>query len=118
MRATRATYLKVKLRKNEPVARSEYADLRDRIDNIRTRARGDATGAMRLRAACGRSAPPATDRPAASARRTKCRSAPSSTSGCRTRSSSATAQVEDRFEATTLVDLTQTATACWCPPAR
>src|SRR5581483_9497868 len=28
-----ATYLKVKLRKNEPIARSEYAELRDRIEN-------------------------------------------------------------------------------------
>src|SRR5687768_16217191 len=36
-----AVYLKVKLRKNEPIARSEYSDLRDRIDEIRTRARGD-----------------------------------------------------------------------------
>src|SRR5215213_9213922 len=37
-------YLKVKLRKNEPIARSDYADVRDRIDNIRSRARGDANG--------------------------------------------------------------------------
>ena len=38
-------YLKVKLRKNEPISRSDYADVRDRIDNIRSRARGDSTGA-------------------------------------------------------------------------
>ena len=37
-------YLKVKLRKNEPIARSEYSDLRDKIENIRSRARGDAAG--------------------------------------------------------------------------
>jgi TolA-binding protein len=39
------TYLKVKVRKREPLARGEYADVRDRIENIRSRARGDASGA-------------------------------------------------------------------------
>ena len=37
-------YHKVKLRKNEPIARSDYADVRDRIENIRSRARGDSSG--------------------------------------------------------------------------
>jgi hypothetical protein len=32
-------YLKVKLRKKEPVARGEYSDLRDRIDSVRSRTR-------------------------------------------------------------------------------
>ncbi len=36
-----AIYLKVKLRKNEPVARSEYSSLRDRVEDIRGEARGD-----------------------------------------------------------------------------
>jgi TolA-binding protein len=36
-----ATYLKVKIQKNEPIGRSEYADVRDRVENIRNRARGD-----------------------------------------------------------------------------
>src|SRR4249919_1515452 len=36
-----ATYLKVKIQKNEPISRNEYADVRDRIDNIRNRARAD-----------------------------------------------------------------------------
>src|SRR4029077_7798741 len=36
------TYLKAKLRRNEPIAQSEYADVRDRIENIRNRARGDS----------------------------------------------------------------------------
>ena len=87
-------YLRVKIRKNETVARSEYTSLRDRIDDIRSRARGDAT------------------RPG---------SAPRGTSGSesdadvpvgteldvrlQTPLSSKTAQVEDRFEATTMVDL-------------
>src|SRR5437667_7044813 len=39
-----ATYLKVKLRKHESIARSDYADVRDRIENIRSRARGDSSG--------------------------------------------------------------------------
>src|SRR5262245_51416175 len=38
------TYLKVKAQKNEPISRSEYQDVRDKIENIRSRARGDSTG--------------------------------------------------------------------------
>src|SRR5262249_12572957 len=34
------TYLKVKLRQNEPIAREDYWTLRDRIDNIQARASG------------------------------------------------------------------------------
>jgi hypothetical protein len=40
-----AIYLKVKLRKNEYIARSEYTTLRDRIENIRSRAGGRPTPA-------------------------------------------------------------------------
>ncbi len=36
-------YLKVKLRKERTLARSEYADVRDRIEDLRSRARGDST---------------------------------------------------------------------------
>jgi len=39
-----ATYLKVKLRRNEPIATVDYSDVRDRIENIRSRARGDSIG--------------------------------------------------------------------------
>ena len=40
-----AIYLKVKLRKNEPIARREYADVRDHVDSIGNRARnGDRGG--------------------------------------------------------------------------
>ena len=35
-------YLKVKLRKEGNVSRTEYADLRDRLQDVRSRARGDA----------------------------------------------------------------------------
>ena len=39
-------YLKVKLRKDpQGFARNEYVDVRDRIEDLRTRARGDATNA-------------------------------------------------------------------------
>jgi hypothetical protein len=37
-------YLKVKLRKEGSVNRTEYADLRDRLQNLRSRARGESTG--------------------------------------------------------------------------
>src|SRR5262249_54542591 len=33
-------YFKVKIKKNEPVARTEYFEMRDRIDTLRSRARG------------------------------------------------------------------------------
>jgi hypothetical protein len=102
-------YLKVKQRKNERISRSEYGDVRDRLENIRSRARGEGGGYT---------PPPGTrqseDR----------REYPSSPSGRVSSSnpneipvgtefdvrlqnslSSASAQVEDRFEATTLVDL-------------
>src|SRR4051812_44845520 len=35
-------YLKVKLRRNEPIGRNEYSDVRDRIENIRSRARNES----------------------------------------------------------------------------
>jgi hypothetical protein len=94
-------YLKVKIRKNESVPRSEYFEMRDRIDNVRSQARGNNRA--------GSSVSPAPSSP------------PSSRSSVGTRLdvpvgteldvrlqqslSSATALVEDRFEATTLVDL-------------
>jgi hypothetical protein len=41
-------YLKVKLRKERSLARTEYADVRDRIEDLRTQARGDASGRYSL----------------------------------------------------------------------
>jgi hypothetical protein len=113
-------YLKVKIRKNEPISRSDYADVRDRIDNIRSRARGDSTG--------GYTSPGAgigDDRRSTSPAGTASGSGTASGVGTVGRSqnpneipvgtefdvrlantlSSKTAQVEDRFEATTMVDL-------------
>jgi hypothetical protein len=104
-------YLKVKLRKEGSLARSEYADVRDRVETLRTRARGDATNA---------SAPPAAPAaaPAAQAPRSTTNTpaaTPAAGTGqipvgteldvrVGTRLNSGTAAVEDRFEATTLVD--------------
>jgi hypothetical protein len=93
-------YLKVKLRKNETVPRAEYFEMRDRIDNVRSQARG-------------------TNRAASSASGSSQASSSRQSSGARMdvpvgteldvrlqqSLSSATAAVEDRFEATTLVDL-------------
>jgi hypothetical protein len=99
-----SVYLKVKLRKNEPVARSEYASVRDRIEDIRSRARGESNAR-----------PPAAAIPEPP-RRSSERSSPTASRAdvpegtefdvrLQTALSSGTAQVEDRFEATTLVDL-------------
>jgi hypothetical protein len=95
-------YLKVKIKKNEAVPRTEYFDMRDRIDNVRSQARN-------------------ADRPATSAGSTAAASSAPRSSSSNSRMdvpvgteldvrlqqslSSATAAVEDRFEATTLVDL-------------
>src|SRR5688572_5441817 len=38
-------YLKVKLRKEQTLSRTEYADVRDRIEDLRSRARGDVASA-------------------------------------------------------------------------
>jgi hypothetical protein len=105
------TYLKVKAQKNEPISRSEYQDVRDRIENIRSRARGDSTGGY---------TPPPSSRtgddhvsypttPTGTAGRTSnSHEIPVATEfdvRLQTPLSSATSQVEDRFEATTAVDL-------------
>lgn len=94
-------YLKVKLRKERSVTRAEYADVRDRLEDLRSDARGDRVSA----------APPVTTPPPAPARTQTAASANEVPAGTeldvRLQNSlnSGTAQVEDRFEATTLVDL-------------
>jgi hypothetical protein len=112
-------YLKVKLRKERTLSRSEYADVRDRIEDVRSRARGETVS---------RNATPPAEAPAAPAPRVSAAPpvAPPSTStrpaalppgtvevpvgteiDVRLQSAlnSGTNQVEDRFEATTLVDV-------------
>jgi hypothetical protein len=127
-------YLKVKLRKERTLSRSEYADVRDRIEDLRSRARGESsspvssssssssTSASAAVAPGPRPASPAPVSPAPSS------SSTSTTSTASTRTTapagtveipvgteidvrlqnalnSGTNQVEDRFEATTLVDV-------------
>jgi hypothetical protein len=108
-------YLKVKLRRNEPISRSEYSDVRDRIENIRSRARGDSAGGYTPPAGSrseGVYTPPAGTRsepPApAPARSQNPNEIPVGTEfdvRLQNQLSSKTSQVEDRFEATTMVDL-------------
>jgi hypothetical protein len=92
-------YLRVKLRRNEPVAREEYWTLRDRLESIQSRAVGGPSTTP----------PPRESRPPGSAERGRIgREIPVGTEfdvRLQKSLSSATAQVEDRFEATTLVDL-------------
>ena len=66
-------YLKVKLRKSG-ATRAEYSDLRDRIDRLRSQARGEPAPA----ASSSRAGPWSTNGSA----RPRFRSAPSSTCGC------------------------------------
>ena len=118
-----ATYLKVKIQKNEPISRNEYADVRDRIDNIRNRARADVD-----RREPPKAEPVDDDRPVSSAG-APVRPMPPDEGGyssertirsqnpneiavgtefdvrLQSALSSRTSQVEDRFEATTMVDL-------------
>ena len=105
-------YLKVKLRKENTLARAEYADVRDRIEDLRTRARGQASGAQSAPAATAPAATAATPAtpptPPAAQERAAGGEVPAGTElDVRLLNSlnSGTAQVEDRFEGATLVDL-------------
>jgi TolA-binding protein len=122
------TYLKVKLRKENTLARTEYSDVRDRIDNLRSRARGDATGAYSSPStgasassgsgsstygttgttAGGSTASRSTTGSTTSTTRSGATEVPAGTEidvRLSNALNSGTAQVEDRFEATTMVDL-------------
>ena len=101
-------YLKVKLRKEQSLRRTEYADVRDRIEDLRTRAREDTAVAY---------TPPRSTNTTRGT--TGSRSTTTTTSRGMTEIPSGTeidvrlsnsldsgvAQVEDRFEGTTLVDV-------------
>lgn len=87
-------YLRVKLRRNEPVSRDEYGSLRDRLDTLRIRAQGQQVAAM----------PVLEDDPMA-----KAWAVPVGTEldiRLQTSLNSGTSKAEDRFEATTMVDFT------------
>jgi hypothetical protein len=85
-------YLKVKLRKESSVSRVEYTDLRDRIDRVRSQARGEPVAASRRPASETRAS--ATEIPVGTEFDVRLQS----------RLNSGTAKVEDRFDATTIVD--------------
>jgi hypothetical protein len=100
-------YLKVKLRKERSLARTEYADVRDRIEDLRTRAQED-----RLAYTPPAPAPtPAARGTSGSTAATTARGALEIPAGTEidvrlsNNLNSGTAQVEDRFEGTTLVDV-------------
>jgi len=125
------TYLKVKLRKEGNITRSDYTEVRDRVQDLRSRARSDAGTAPPARSSSSSSSSSSrSDRPdTSSSSSSSSSSSPSSSSSSsdsrhgsmgRTQSeldgkeidvrlerelSSDTAQVEDRFEATTVVDM-------------
>ena len=127
-------YLKVKLRKERSLNRTEFADVRDRIDAVRSRARATTTASAPPAAAPAPAAPvpaaPATRSPSAASPSPSPAPAPRASAPAAaspsTRSSSSvseipagtefdvrlqtglnsgTAQVEQRFEGTTLVDV-------------
>ena len=105
-------YLRVKLRKERSLPRIEYADVRDRIEDVRTRARGDAVGAY---SPAGRNTNTArgtgnTGRNTSTTQPVQrgMVEIPAGTEldvRLQNALNSGTAQVEDRFEATTMVDL-------------
>jgi hypothetical protein len=117
-------YLKVKLRKERTLSRTEYADVRDRIENVRTRARDNfasntntggnngtlnpgSLGAGSLGNTGGGSSSTSGARSTTTGR-TAAVEVPAGTEldvRLQNTLNSGTAQVEDRFEATTLVDL-------------
>jgi hypothetical protein len=112
------TYLRVALRRGDRVARTDYDDVRRRLDDLRDRARREAQGGGGLT-----TSPPARtgtgDERGTAGRATGGDTQPRTAKPnevpvgqeldvrLQTALSSATAQVEERFEATTLVDLYQ-----------
>jgi hypothetical protein len=96
------TYLRVKLQRNETVTRGEYADLRDRIEDVRARARGDGEGRLTPSGGAGGSVDFENGRPSA-----EYDVPPGTEIDVRLQQalSSRNAQPEDRFEATTAVEL-------------
>jgi hypothetical protein len=99
--ADEVVYLRVKLRKGDVIARSEYTELRDRIDRVGARARGDATSGT-----TGGTYPSSEDSSRRrSVRRGEVPAGQELDVRLQTELNSETAQVEDRFDATTVVDL-------------
>ena len=111
-------YLRVKLRKERTLAQSEYNDVQTRIEDVRTRARGESrvsaapppapVPAPAVRTpdpAPAPAAPRAPSTPRATASRTEIPANTELDARLSNILDSGTAQVEDRFEATTAADL-------------
>jgi len=102
-------YLRVKLRKERTLAQSEYNDVQTRIEDVRSRARGDARSssvpAPSVRPVEPPPAPRAPERPRATASRPEIPANTELDVRLSNILNSGTAQVEDRFEATTAADL-------------
>jgi hypothetical protein len=107
-------YLKVKMRKNGTVTRTEYADVRDRLQDLRSRARGDSRGSRDTYGRGGVSGGVSggtsggvygEDQNRTRGGRSVIPEGQEIDVRLQTQLSSGTAQVEDRFEATTVVDL-------------
>ena len=119
-------YLKVKLRKERTLSRTEYSDVRDRIEDLRSRARSDVAAAAPASTPTPAPAPSSAANSATTASRST--SAPGNTTSTPSTTTTAssvevpvgteidvrlqntlnsgTAQVEDRFEGATLADVT------------
>jgi hypothetical protein len=109
-------YLKVKQRKEQNVPRAEFEDVRNRLETLRSRARGeDSSSGAFAATSTGRVDSGSAAVPAASTTRSTTRESDDGTIPVgaeidvrlQTALSSETAQIEDRFEGTTMVDLRQ-----------
>jgi TolA-binding protein len=102
-------YLKVKLRKDRTLTRTEFGDVRDRIESVRSRA--TAAPALASDDRVGSRTGASNDSPRTQTRGALPRGAVEIPAGTeldvrlQTALNSGTAQVEDRFEATTMADL-------------
>jgi hypothetical protein len=102
------TYLKVKLRRERNVSRADYMDVRDRLEGLRGRVTGNDTSSGRYSTGSGTTSNP--NYPASGSRTATNQAGviPNGTEldvRLERALSSDTANVEDRFEATTVVDL-------------
>jgi hypothetical protein len=114
-------YLKVSLRKRQTVPRADYTDVRDRLESLRSRARGDEGSGSTSTSRTPPPPPSSAPEPSPSSTASSSQSSSRSTGSERGRGvvpvgteldvrlqtplNSGTAKVEDRFEATTLIDL-------------
>ena len=113
-------YLKVKMRKEGSVSRTEYSDVRDRLQDLRSQARGEAASAGNAQGGRPDDRPIASESNRTGGYEDRRSTSSSSSSGksaipvgqeidvrLQKELTSDTAQVEDRFDATTAVDLYQ-----------